>query len=349
MIPTILTRLSILIGGFLYPAYKSHKAIAKKDTREYVKWMMYWVVFAVFTILEFLIDTFYEEIKVAFVFWLASPSFRGASFVYRRALHPFLTSRAEDIDKMAEEVKSKGYGILVSWASTVIQIGTETCIQVATKVYVAILPRILAGQSTIPPSELAGFDAVQQRQQILMFPSDPPSPMQPRLSPSARHQLMIDFHADQVSHYGTLPRGAFDEPDRYRYLYSSQNDLRFGGIPPLLTARDPMYDFERRRNASLQEMEDETPEVEIEERLSADTHSSEETEVVLQKVKIPRRRAKEGRVTPPRRSESTSALCPNPQERRAAKRNRKEQETESTVPTTRARTRKGKKGEEKKE
>jgi len=41
-----------LVLGTLYPAYASYKAVRTKDVKEYVKWMMYWIVFAIFTSVE---------------------------------------------------------------------------------------------------------------------------------------------------------------------------------------------------------------------------------------------------------------------------------------------------------
>ena len=44
--------------GILYPAYASYKAIRMKSPKDYVKWMMYWVVFSLFTALETFTDVF---------------------------------------------------------------------------------------------------------------------------------------------------------------------------------------------------------------------------------------------------------------------------------------------------
>uniref|UniRef100_A0A8C2MJ68 Receptor expression-enhancing protein n=1 Tax=Cricetulus griseus TaxID=10029 RepID=A0A8C2MJ68_CRIGR len=50
--------LSMLIFGTLYPAYYSYKAVKSKDIKEYVKWMMYWIIFALFTTAETFTDIF---------------------------------------------------------------------------------------------------------------------------------------------------------------------------------------------------------------------------------------------------------------------------------------------------
>lgn len=53
--------------GFVYPAYQSLKALETSKKEDDTKWLTYWVVFAVFTIIEF----FSEYIVVWFPFyWL---------------------------------------------------------------------------------------------------------------------------------------------------------------------------------------------------------------------------------------------------------------------------------------
>ena len=73
--------------GILYPAYASYKAIRTKSPKDYVKWMMYWVVFSLFMALETVTDIF-------LAFWwglgmytwiyslIPSEFFCGSSFVY---------------------------------------------------------------------------------------------------------------------------------------------------------------------------------------------------------------------------------------------------------------------------
>lgn len=55
------------IIGFVYPAYQSMKALESPKKEDDTKWLTYWVVFAVFTIVEF----FSEYIVCWFpVYWL---------------------------------------------------------------------------------------------------------------------------------------------------------------------------------------------------------------------------------------------------------------------------------------
>ena len=56
--------------GFLYPAYCSIKALESRDKADDTQWLMYWVVFALFSVLEFFSDflvgwvPFYWLVKV---------------------------------------------------------------------------------------------------------------------------------------------------------------------------------------------------------------------------------------------------------------------------------------------
>lgn len=125
MLSSIFSRLVILVFGTLYPAYASYKAIKTKNVKEYVKWMMYWIVFALFTCAETVTDIFlafwfpfYYEIKIMLVLWLLSPATRGSSILYRKFVHPWLSSREQDIDIYINQAREQGY-------HTIVQMGTR--------------------------------------------------------------------------------------------------------------------------------------------------------------------------------------------------------------------------------
>ena len=56
------------IIGFAYPGYCSMKAIETKQKDDDTKWLTYWVVFAVFTILEYFSDAIVGWFPI---YWLA--------------------------------------------------------------------------------------------------------------------------------------------------------------------------------------------------------------------------------------------------------------------------------------
>ncbi|XP_060034785.1 receptor expression-enhancing protein 4 isoform X2 [Erinaceus europaeus] len=58
MVSWMICRLVVLVFGLLYPAYASYKAVKTKNIREYVRWMMYWIVFALFMAVETFTDIF---------------------------------------------------------------------------------------------------------------------------------------------------------------------------------------------------------------------------------------------------------------------------------------------------
>merc|ERR1711977_218036 len=89
-------RLLINLVGFVYPAYKSFKAVESGDKKDDTLWLTYWVVFAFFSLTEqaadFLISwiPMYFFLKVAFLVWCYHPVTAGATTIYSLALKPYL-------------------------------------------------------------------------------------------------------------------------------------------------------------------------------------------------------------------------------------------------------------------
>lgn len=139
MISAIISRIVILIFGTLYPAYASYKAVKTKNTREYLKWMMYWIVFAFFTTAETFADIFiswipfYYELKILFVLWLLSPATKGASILYRKFVHPQLAKRETEIDKYISKASDQGYTALLTLGSKGFTYATNVVLTTAIK------------------------------------------------------------------------------------------------------------------------------------------------------------------------------------------------------------------------
>jgi receptor expression-enhancing protein 1/2/3/4 len=119
MLGSFLSRILIIGFGSLYPAYSSFKTIRSANVKHYVRWMMYWTVFSLFSAAEYVADIFicwlpfYYEIKVLLVLWLMSSYTRGASHVYRKVLHPLLTRREIAIDQWIGDKQSQSIQILM--------------------------------------------------------------------------------------------------------------------------------------------------------------------------------------------------------------------------------------------
>ncbi|CAG0914808.1 unnamed protein product [Notodromas monacha] len=196
MVPAVFARLIILSLGFLYPAFNSYKAIRDKNTREYVKWMMYWVVFALFCVAEAFADVFvafwcpfYQELKILTVIWFLAPATRGSSYLYRNFVHPFFNERAHEIDIYLGRVHRQGIVLIVSLSSRVVAQLSATLAEALLKVApqlafgaVQTRPRSVLTSSaqgrSLPAEPEAHGDEGDSRQQLISELSDdepPPS------------------------------------------------------------------------------------------------------------------------------------------------------------------------------
>ncbi|KAF6023924.1 REEP3 [Bugula neritina] len=98
MVSGIISRVVILVFGTLYPAYASYKAVKTKNVKEYVKWMMYWIVFALFTTVETFADVL--------ISWL-------------------------EIDTTLDKVKSQGYSALVNVGQQGLNFAVQSAVTVS--------------------------------------------------------------------------------------------------------------------------------------------------------------------------------------------------------------------------
>ncbi|NXX47925.1 REEP4 protein, partial [Tricholaema leucomelas] len=113
-----------------------------------VRWMMYWIVFALFMAVETVTDLliswfpFYYELKMAFVLWLLSPYTRGASLLYRKFVHPTLSSREKEIDTYIVQAKERGYQAMVRFGKRGLNLAATAAVQAATKSQGALAGRL---------------------------------------------------------------------------------------------------------------------------------------------------------------------------------------------------------------
>lgn len=135
MLLAIGSRLIILILGYLYPAYASYKAVRNKDVKAYVQWMMYWIVFAMFTTIETFSDVllswipFYYEVKILIILWLLSPATKGSSLLYRKFVHPALIQRENEIDECISKFREKSYAAVIEITHKSLNYAMQTAIQ----------------------------------------------------------------------------------------------------------------------------------------------------------------------------------------------------------------------------
>uniref|UniRef100_A0A8C0MJV4 Receptor expression-enhancing protein n=1 Tax=Canis lupus familiaris TaxID=9615 RepID=A0A8C0MJV4_CANLF len=113
-----------------------------------VKWMMYWIIFALFTTAETFTDIFlcwfpfYYELKIAFVAWLLSPYTKGSSLLYRKFVHPTLSSKEKEIDDCLVQAKDRSYDALVHFGKRGLNVAATAAVMAASKGQGALSERL---------------------------------------------------------------------------------------------------------------------------------------------------------------------------------------------------------------
>jgi len=101
------------ILGWVYPSYRSFKALESPGHDDDKQWLTYWAVYGFVSILESFTDIllywlpFYFFLKTILLLWLMLPTFNGATTVYTRLLRPFLAQHRSQIDSHLDRVKAK--------------------------------------------------------------------------------------------------------------------------------------------------------------------------------------------------------------------------------------------------
>ncbi|CAB1337088.1 unnamed protein product [Coregonus sp. 'balchen'] len=115
MVSWIISRMVVLAFGTLYPAYSSYKAVKTKNVKEYVKWMMYWIVFALFTTAETLTDLFMSCV------------------LYRKFVHPTLSNKEKEIDEYITQAKDRSYETMMRFGKRGLNLAATAAVTAASK------------------------------------------------------------------------------------------------------------------------------------------------------------------------------------------------------------------------
>jgi len=105
------------IVGFVYPAFKSFEAIESQVRGDDTQWLIYWTVYAFFSVIEVFVDyllywiPFYYAFKLAFLLWAMLPQTKGAKFIYDSFLKDFLKKNESKIDAALNEAKRSASSI----------------------------------------------------------------------------------------------------------------------------------------------------------------------------------------------------------------------------------------------
>lgn len=99
--------------GFLYPVYASIKAIETEEKEDDTFWLTYWLVFALFKVVENIADIFissipfYFLIKIAFLYWCFSSQFQGSKHIYEGIIKPFIVPHILSLEEKKESEGKK--------------------------------------------------------------------------------------------------------------------------------------------------------------------------------------------------------------------------------------------------
>jgi receptor expression-enhancing protein 5/6 len=103
--------------GFLYPAYMSIKALESSNKDDDTQWLMYWVVFAGFSVGEFFADIlvswvpFYWLSKCVFLIWCMAPGLNGSSLIYKKIILPYFLKHETKVDSIVSKGREMIGGI----------------------------------------------------------------------------------------------------------------------------------------------------------------------------------------------------------------------------------------------
>nr|XP_040230661.2 uncharacterized protein LOC120954634 isoform X1 [Anopheles coluzzii]XP_040230662.2 uncharacterized protein LOC120954634 isoform X1 [Anopheles coluzzii] len=248
-----------LLFGTLYPAYASYKAVRTKNVKEYVKWMMYWIVFAFFTFIETFTDIllswfpFYYEIKVIVVLWLLSPATRGSSTLYRKFVHPMLTRREQEIDDYINQAKEKGYTAVLQLGSKGVNYATNVIMQTAIKGGGGLVQTLRKSYSL---SDLSEPDTQRTQDEVDEIVNRPQRVLRSKSSRSSSGSRQMEMYFPEVE-IAAAPYHATAAPP-YNYIRSSDDiSSGYSSAEPGLSRTASMSNTARPRLKSKTREDDE--------------------------------------------------------------------------------------------
>jgi len=103
----------------LFPIFASYKALRTSDPAQLSPWLMFWVVSAILSTIEFHLSfiltwvPLYWWLRFGLYLYLILPGQQGATYIYQTHIHPFLVEHEADIDRYISEGhdKAKALGL----------------------------------------------------------------------------------------------------------------------------------------------------------------------------------------------------------------------------------------------
>lgn len=147
MLGDFLTRLSVLIFGYAYPAFECFKTVEKNkvEIEELRFWCQYWIIVAFLTVFERVADILiswlpmYGEMKLTFLIYLWYPKTKGGAYVYNSLLRPYMSKHETEVDRKIQELRARAWDFaLYYW---------QICAEMGHMKFFEIL-QYMAGQSS---------------------------------------------------------------------------------------------------------------------------------------------------------------------------------------------------------
>ncbi|XP_027938133.1 HVA22-like protein j [Vigna unguiculata] len=137
MLGDFINRILILLMGYAYPGFECYKTVEKNkiDMEELRFWCKYWIIVALFTVLEKFPDIFfgwlplYGEMKLVFFVWLWYPKTKGTGYIYETFLKPYVSKHENDIDRKIMEWKARGWDYVIFYWQFVAKYGQTAFLQ----------------------------------------------------------------------------------------------------------------------------------------------------------------------------------------------------------------------------
>ncbi|XP_019429215.1 PREDICTED: putative HVA22-like protein g [Lupinus angustifolius] len=162
MLGDLINRCLILVLGYAYPGYECFKVVEKNrvDIEELRFWCKYWIILALFTVLEKFTDILiswlplYGEMKLGLIIYLWYPKIKGTGVIYENVLRPYVSTHEHDIDRKIHELKVRARDLTVYYWHYCAQHGQEAFLQVLQ--YLALQTTKISVNVPTPKNEVQG-------------------------------------------------------------------------------------------------------------------------------------------------------------------------------------------------